>query len=203
MKNTLLVFAILALFSPAVFSGNYTITVDGKNYDLSLGEETQIKIGGKSVPITVTQKDNVVFETGNFSFQHPSKYAPARNDLGDGIYQTAMFTPLGTVVMVQEYLSINPTMMIDLMVNEVTKEEREYGYDISVSPANTTLSSGAKLNGKMIESKYKDANIKRYIYTYGAKDSGLLIMTQLDYSIAAGEESLIKQFFDSFTINMQ
>jgi len=59
-----------------------------------------------------------------------------------------------------------------------------------------------KLLGKTIESKQGDTHIKRKVYVYGSKDSGLLIMTQYDVGVAGDEYKIIKGFFDSLTISM-
>lgn len=203
MKYKFLTFLAFVLSTPLAFSGNYVLTINDKEYDLSLGEKERIKVGDQYLSIILNQKDNLIFKTDNFSFQHPSKYSPSKNDLGNGIYQSAMMTPLGTVVLVQEYSSIDPSGLVDLMVNEVTKEERNYGYDIKSSPDSLTLSDGAKLTGKVVVSKYKGSNIKRNIYTYGMKDSGLLIMTQIDYGLASSDEEIIKNFFDSLLITIK
>ncbi len=203
MKNKLILLVTLLILSPLSIAGNYVITIDGKEYDASLGKSEKITISGKSHSVKIEQKENLIYKTRNFSFEHSNKYSPSRNDLGGGIYQTAMMTPLGTVVMVQEYTSMNPSSMVDMMANEVTKEERDYGYKIKSRPESLTLSNGVKLTGKVISSKYKGSNIKRFIYTYGVKDAGVLILTQIDYEIASDEEKVLKKFFDSLLITMK
>jgi hypothetical protein len=168
-----------------------------------LDKDTKIKIGGKYVPVKLVQKDVLAFKSGNFSFEYPRQYSPSRSDLGSGIFQTAMMTPLGSLVMIQEYLNLNPSSLIDLMANELTKEEREYGYKIESSSASMTLSNGKILSGKVVTSKYKGSDIKRFIYAYGAKDSGLLIVTQVDYEVEPDAAALIAMVLESLNITMK
>jgi hypothetical protein len=191
------------LFFPALaIAGNYTVTINNTPHDFSLGEEKTVSVDGQNLTITLVQKDIVEFARDNYSFKHSSKFNPSTTQLDEGITQTAMMTSLGTVVIVQEYTTINPAGMISLMINEVTKEERQYGYDINSSPTSVTLQDGTVLTGQIVTSKYPGTDIKRYVLAYGAKDRGLLVMTQIDYSLASAEESVIKTFLDTLNIKM-
>lgn len=202
MKYKYLMLISLLLTTQSAFAGNYILKINGQSYDLSLGSEEQIKVGEQLLTVQVDQKATLTYQTNNFSFQYPSKYSPSRSDLGNGIYQTALVTPLGAVVMVQEYTTMDPSALLDLMINELTKEEREYGYTIESNPSPLTLSSGIKLNGKVVTSRYKGSDIKRYLYTYGARDSGILIMTQIDYEVGLADEAVLNQFIDTLQITM-
>ena len=187
----------------ASFAANYILTIGNERHEISLNKTDRIKVGDSYVSVKLEQKDVLTFTTDNFSFEYPRQYSPSKSNLSDGILQTAMMTPLGTVVMIQEYLNMNPSSLIDLMVNEVTKEERQYGYKIESRDKSITLSDGKKLTGKVVTSKYKGSDIKRYFYTYGIKDSGLFIMTQIDYKSEPGAEDLIDKVIDSLKITMK
>ncbi|CAM3592632.1 hypothetical protein [Parendozoicomonas haliclonae] len=197
-----LISAALLLIPSLVLAENYTITVNGKAYDFSLNENKLVKVGNQHISVKLQQKDFISFVSDSFSFMHSSKFTPSTNDLGDGIYQTGMMTPIGTTVIVQEYKTLDPSLMIDIMVSEVTKEEVQYGYNVKSEPAHLTLSDGKVLKGKLVTSKYQDTDIKRYILTYGATDSGILIMTQIDEAFATNEKEIIDRFFESLAISM-
>jgi hypothetical protein len=160
-------------------------------------------LGGQSLSVKLEQKDTVEFIRENYSFKHPSKYNPSTTEMEGGIIQTAMMTPLGTVVIVQEYLTLNPSSLVELMVNEVTKGERQYGYKINSSPASVTLADGTVLQGKEVNSTYPGTDIKRYILAYGKRDSGILIMTQIDDDLASAEAHVIQTFFDALAIQLK
>jgi hypothetical protein len=193
----------LLLVPGLVNAGNYTITINDTKHDFSLGEQKQLNIGGRSLSVKLEQKDTVEFVKDNFSFKHSSNYSPSTTKVEEGIIQTAMMTPLGTVVIVQEYLTLNPSSLVDLMANEVTKEERQYGYKINSAPTSITLADGTVLKGKEITSRYPGTDIKRYILTYGSRDSGVLIMTQIDNELASEEAQVIQTFFDTLDIEMK
>ncbi|MGH1429151.1 MAG: hypothetical protein ACRBEE_14525, partial [Arenicella sp.] len=66
-----------------------------------------------------------------------------------------------------------------------------------------TLADGTVLKGKVVFSKYKGSDIKRYLYTYGKKDAGILVMTQIDYELAKEDEAMINQFFKTLNVDIQ
>ena len=202
MKIEYLVYTFL-LFTNISFAGNYVLTIDKKGYDISLGEELQIQLDDRSVSVSIIQKDNLIFKTDSFSFEYPKIYSPSTADLGGGIIQTTMFTPLGAGVVVQEYTNMDPSHLIELMISEITKEEREYGYKIKSKKTSMTLSDGTILNGKVVTSKYKGSDIKRVFYTYSARDAGLFIMTQIDFDVASSDKSVIDKVIKTFSITME
>ncbi len=199
-------FLVVLAFSATAqlaFAGNYVLTIDKEPFDLTLGEAKRIKVDDQFFSVKIEQKSILTYTTDSFSFQYSNKYAPSKSDLGEGIFQTAMVTPLGSLVLVQEYQNMNPSGLMGMMINEVTKEERKYGYKIKSASNSITLSDGKKITGKVVTSKYKGSDIKRFFYTYGIKDSGLFIMTQIDYAIDSNNEEFIEKFINSLIITMK
>lgn len=203
MKTKIMVALILLTSMNMLFSANYVLTVGDESYDVSLDTDTKIKVGGEYISINLTQKNILLYSTDGFSFQHPKQYSPSKTELDGDISQTVIMTPLGSVVMIQEYSSFDPTSLIDIMVSEVTKEERNYGYEIESNEKTMTLSDGKVLKGLVVTSKYKGSDIKRGFYTYGLKDSGLFIMTQIDYEIEPIGDRLIEDIFKSLIIKIK
>jgi len=182
---------------------NYVLTIDGKPYDISLDKPMDIKVGGGQVSVKLAQKDVFKYTKKNFSFDHPKQYMPSKTDLGEGLFQTAMITPLGSVVMIQEYTTMAPSGLMDLMINELTKEERNYGYEIDSKPLSKTLSDGMVLGGFVVTSKYNATEINRIFLAVDVKDSGLFIMTQIDNDIGANDHGFIEQFYSSLKVTMK
>lgn len=203
MKTKIIVALILLTSMNMLFSANYVLTVGDESYDVSLDTDTKIKVGGEYISINLKQKNILLYSTGGFSFQHPKQYSPSKTELDSEISQTVIMTPLGSVLMIQQYTNFNPTSLLELMVNQVTKEERDYGYEIESFEKTKTLSDGKVLNGLVVTSKYEGSDIKRSFYTYGLKDSGLFIMTQIDYEIEPVGEKLIEDIFKSLIIKIK
>ncbi|MGH1427346.1 MAG: hypothetical protein ACRBEE_05365 [Arenicella sp.] len=202
MRLVLLI-VLSCVVSSVGLAGNFILSIDGENYDVSLGKDETIKIGDKELIVKIEQKETLTYQSDFFSFDHSNKHAPSKSTLDAGLFQTAMITPLGALVLVQEYSTLNPSSLVGLMINEVTKEEKQYGYEITEEASERTLADGTVLKGKVVFSKYKGSDIKRYLYTYGKKDAGILVMTQIDYELAKEDEAMINQFFKTLNVDIQ
>ena len=159
-------------------ASDYILTIDGVRYEIRLGEEAMIRLAGdRSIRVQLDKAPTSTFRTTAFSFEHPSSYSPSRTDLGDGIHQTMVSSPVGTVVLIQEYQGLDPSSLVDMMLNELTKEERQYGYNITEASITKTLSDGRVLTGEHSVSTYQDTTIIRDVLAYGARDAGLLVIS--------------------------
>ena len=203
MRSLILVLLSVFSFLGSAQAGNYILTVDGKLYDVNLGEEISVPMDdGSFIKVRVDQKDYVAFQTDNYSFEHPSGFSPARTDLGDGIFQTMIATPTGALVLVQEYMSMDPYGMVDMMIHELTKEEVEYGYKLTETGERMTI-NGQMFTGKKVMSEYKGEVTERYVMTYSGRDSGLLIITNLNDIHNAKDIELIEHFWQSINVTMR
>ena len=201
MKLRLFLVMALGLWGSLVLAGNYLLTIDGKTYELDIGEMTTATLqNGQKVQVKLEKKDIATFKTEMFSFNHPSGFVPSKTDLGDGVYQTVMATPSGTTVMIQEYMELNPCGLIDMLVTELTKEEVHYGYTITKKDVSKQLAEGHTVTGKLVVSKYRKDENQRNVLCYGAKDAGLVIVTQLDNDTPSEDMAMMDLFWKTLTI---
>ncbi|MRR58227.1 MAG: hypothetical protein EG824_08465 [Deltaproteobacteria bacterium] len=160
---------------------NFTITIDGKSYDLNLNEEIQVmdKIG-KTATIVVRKKPYAEYTDQVVSFQHGSELSVSSQDLGDGIKQLMSATATGTLIMIQEYSTMDPSMLVPVMLNELTKESVDYGYSMTQEKVTRKLKSGILLNGLKATLNYKGDESCWEVLSFGKKDAGILVVTQID-----------------------
>jgi hypothetical protein len=178
----------------------YTLTIDGTSYPIGLDSPADIVLpDGSSMTLLLLQDEFTSYGTETFSFLHKSSYKPARIDIGPGIFQTAILTPLGTGVIIQEYSSLNPASLIGLMLNEVTKEERDYGYDYEESEVSQEVGDKV-VSGRQAITTYKDETWIRSVYAYGTRDSGLLILTMVQKAHLPREGALLDDFWRTLEI---
>lgn len=204
MKIKCAALAVAFLICTPGLAGDYVITIDGKEAEVDLGKEATVELGdGRSVRVMLERKPVVTFRSENFSFEHPSAYTPSRTDLGDGVFQTLMASPLGTLVLVQEYTSMNPSGLIDMLVTELTKEEVEYGYEITRSAAKKSLSTGEELKGTKAVAKYRGEESTRHVLCYEARDAGIIVVTQIDGAAPAEDKAILDTFWNTFKIAMK
>lgn len=204
MKARLVIIAVACFLCSQAIAGDYVLTIDGKQSEVDIGEEAIIELpDGRNIRVTLEKKAIASFKLENLSFDHPSRLSPSRTDLGDGMFQTMMASPLGTLVLIQEYTTINPCSLIDMMLNELTKEETEYGYKITKSPSTRRLSNGAQLKGKMAVSKYRGDEYTRHVLCYEARDAGIMIITQLEKAAPQEDLTMVETFWKSLDISMK
>jgi len=187
--------------TPSFAEENYKIQINGAEYEIGLDEPIRVLLpDGQELVISLSQDEFARYATDSFSFFHSNEYRPSRADLGAGIHQTALVTPFGTGVLIQEYSSINPTPLIDLMLTELTKEEVEYGYEYQDSVISRTV-GGKKVEGKQAVTTYQDTVWTRSVYAYGKRDSGLVIMTFIQSDYAEQDQKLLDDFWRTLEIN--
>ncbi len=204
MRNAFWIAISFNVFACLAFAGNFILIIDGKRHEIDLDvHEAVVLEGGQKIQVLLEKKDIIEFKTENFVFSHPNEVTPARSDVGDGIHQTIMATPLGTMVLIQEYVGMDPSGIVDFMLSELVKEEVDYGYEISKSDASKTLADGTELKGRRGLSKYQGDEYDRYVLSYGRRDSGLLIVTQVEKAAPKEDLDMIEQFWKSFSVSME
>ena len=204
MKKRFIIVMLVLVFASASIAGNYILKIDGKAYEIDLGAKATVALAdGRKVEVVLEKKLIADFKTSNFSFSHPSHFTPSRTDLGDGIHQTVIATPSGTMIMIQEYSGMSPSGLVDLMLTELLKEEAEYGYDITKTAASKKLADGKTVTGKLAVSKYRTDEYERYVLCYGVRDAGILIVTQLEKEAPRQDFTMIDIFWKSMEITMK
>lgn len=204
MHRLIVALIVTCLCATSALAANYTLTIDGKAFDLDLDREQAIKLSAKQeLRVTLSQKAIVTFTTENISFDHPGTLAPSRTDLGDGVFQTMLASPRGTLVMVQEFTSVDPSPFIDLMLGELTKEELQAGYKVTTSAATQKLAGGEILNGKLSVSVSEDDEYTRQVLSYGGKESGVMIVTQIEAESTAEDKAMLDIFWQSLKVNFK
>jgi hypothetical protein len=185
-------------------AGNYMLTIDGKPYEIDLDKSQSLPLpDGRKLQVMLERKKVMTYEASRFAFDYPAALQPSYKDLGEGIYQTMMASPLGTVIIVQEYRNNNPSDLIDFMLREMNKEEIQYGYAIKTSHTERKLANGVVFKGKTSVSKFKDTEYTRSVLAYGERDSGLLVMTQLEKEAPNEDRELLNLFWRTLQIHLQ
>ncbi len=88
-------------------------------------------------------------------------------------------TAEGSGVIIQEYSTINPTMLNEMMLYEVTKESINYGYEMQREIIEKTLVSGHDIRIDKAVLTYKDDKSIYEVASIGGTDEGILIMTMI------------------------
>jgi hypothetical protein len=196
--------ALVALIAGTASAGNYVLRIDGKEYELDLGERTTATLpDGRAIEVELRRTPVAGYKTSGFSFSHSSQFTPSRTKVDDGIYQTMMTTPSGTMVLVQEYAGTDPSTLVDFMLTQLLKEEVQYGYQITKAAASKALADGKTMAGKRAVSKFRNDEYERHVLAYGTRDAGILIVTQVEKSAPDPDLAMLDLFWKSLRIMIQ
>ncbi|MCH3883532.1 hypothetical protein [Tenacibaculum aquimarinum] len=201
MKKT--IFILFLLLTNFIYAQeNFEIEINGEKFEIKLDKDYELKVDNKVLKVNVKQKDTLLYYDKAFNFKYPKEYKVVKSDLGDGIEQLMLMTAEGSGFMIQKYSTINPSMLNELMISEVTKESVNYGFELKRQDYERTLTSGLKLNVDKAVLTYKD-DINIYeIATVGGKDSGVLIMTmKMDDIEDSSGEKLINLIWNTLVVN--
>jgi len=110
-------------------------------------------------------------------------------------------TSLGTGLMVQEYMSMNPKYFVDMLLNEITKEEVEYGYKYSEKTVMKKVGD-ITFKGKQAVTTFPGAEWTRSVLSYGGRDRGILISTFIEKDNYETEKDLIEHFWRSMELKV-
>jgi hypothetical protein len=177
--RTLLFLACFALANTAMAQQDYSLTIDGQTIQMGLDKPGQITIGGKAYPVVLKQKDTLTYANKLYTFSYLKDFKVNKKELGNDIDQVMLMTAEGSGVLIQQYQTMSPTALNELMLTELTKESISYGYEMVRKDYDRTLASGQKVRVCRAELTYKDDKNIYEIATYGGKDEGVLIMSMV------------------------
>jgi len=176
MKKLLFIFTCL-LISKTYSQTDFIITVNNQSQEISLEKDYEFKVDGKTIQISVKEKDTLIYSDPFYTFKYSKKHKVSKTEIDLGIEQIMLMTAGGSGIIVQKYDSFNPTMMQEIMLNEVTKESVSYGYSLERKDYEITLKSGEKIEILKAELEYKGEIEVYEISAVGKKDEGVLLMT--------------------------
>lgn len=176
-----IIFCILLLTATsAAFSQsekNYILEVNGDTIHVSLGKTEMLKTrSGQLIPVKLTKKDQLVFRNEYLSFSYPSEFTVSTSKLDDGIVQILLMSATGNGVMIQCYDELNPTDLVDYMMNTITEDDIAAGYKAVKSTATHTLNSGMVLNGKKSVLTLNKDKEEFTVFSYGVRKTGFIIV---------------------------
>ena len=198
MKNLLLLLLLLNGFLLCAQSEEYTIQLNDTTFEIALDTEYSLSINGEVITFKVTGKDTLVYEDDIYSFQYPKDFKVSKLKVDQGIEQVMLLTAEGSGILIQQYSTMNPSMLNELMLNEVTKESLSYGYEMKREDYTRSLKSGQSIDVDKAVLNYKGETNIYEIASIGTKDEGILIMTMImDETLSEQGKRIINMMWDS------
>lgn len=177
--------AIICLLIPVeshaqTSSGNYLLIINGDTINTAIDKPMQYKIAtGEELTILLTQPDMLTYSDDMLSFNYPKGSSVIASEIDEELYQIQLSLATGSGFLIQEYLTIDPSMVTRFMLNEITKESVSYGYDKTETAFSKKLRDGKTLSGIKARLEYRGEVETYLVAAYGGKDEGVLLMTML------------------------
>ncbi|MBN2275720.1 MAG: hypothetical protein JXR41_10515 [Bacteroidales bacterium] len=197
MKGLMTVLLILA--GMAVHAQeDYWLQINDTGMEIALDREYTIPVDGRDIKLKITARDTLLWDDDLFSFQYSKDYKVSRMEIDEGIEQVMLMTAEGSGMLIQEYATINPTMLNEMMIAEVTKESVNYGYKMERKDYKRVLKSGQKIDVGKAVLTYKDETNVYEVASIGDKDEGILIITMImDESMSEQGKKIIDLMWNS------
>lgn len=177
MKKQILMLLAVVFSITVSAQEDFTIQVNDTTFGLEIDKGYSVMIDGKKVNIKVTAKDTLLYDDALFSFKYPKEYKPSKMVLDGGIEQIMLITAAGSGVIFQKYDNLNPSILNELMLSEVTKESVSYGYELTRDDYSRKLKSGQMVDVDKAILTYKGEKGIYEVASIGKKDEGIIIMT--------------------------
>ncbi|WP_147383282.1 hypothetical protein [Pontibacter oryzae] len=202
MKIVLLasILCLAGIGAVAQDAANYQVVIDGKATDIALGKAQKVKLAnGKELELTIKQKDILTYQDDWVSLQYPKALQPTIATPDPQLEQVTLVTANGNGMLLQKYKTINPTELVDLMLQEITEGEMNFGYTRSEEAYELKLQSGHKARGKSVVLKHGGQEQRYTVAAIGSKNKieGIIFMTMLNPGYTSEDTEAICLFLDT------
>lgn len=206
MKNFQLpVFLACVFFVAPSFAGDFELTINGKKYDLDLDKEIPVELeDGTKMQVKLEQKEHLTFEGNGFRFEHHKSMLPTVSDLGDGVTQLLLATPTGTGIMIQTYEGLDPNSLVEVMINELTKEEVAVGY--TLTKEKTLRKVGDQVFRGANATTTSEAEDEQWVYevvALGDENGGMVIVTFVEEDNRKVDAKVIERFWKTLALGKE
>lgn len=176
LSTFLLTFAV----PPNTWAEDFTLTIGSQSVDLTEGTPITTKILGQETTLLLKQREFSQYEDDWVSFTYPSRYGLTKSDLSDSIKQLTLVSGSGSLLLIQEYTKIAPSVFAEVVLKEMVKQELAYGYSMTKEAYSEIVADGIELTGLRATTKLDSKEIHYIILGYDGKDKGLLFVLRTD-----------------------
>lgn len=193
--------AILCLSIIAFGQKDYELQIGDSIYNISLNENHSLNFGDQQLNVSLKLRDTLTYDDDYFKFKYPSEYKISKVTIEEGVEQIMLMTAGGSGFMIQKYDGINPTMLNEFMISEMTKESLNYGFKMNRQNYQRKLKSGQKIIVDKATLTYKDELNIYEIASIGKQDEGLVFVSMImSYFDEDNGAKLIDFIWDSIEI---
>lgn len=179
----------------------FRLTVDGVEVGINPGDTLDVTMkDGRKLSVALQRSETVTFTGTKFSFDHDGKFSVAKTDLGGGVQQYALITPIGTGIIVQEYKGLNPSGITDFVLQQMVQESISAGAKMTKQAAQRALPGGGVLKGVKAETATDNDVMDYEIVATGRPDGGVLVATFFNKENIPKEGAILDKMWSSLKV---
>jgi hypothetical protein len=187
--------------SQAQDAKDFMLTVDGQALSINAGETVIAKTrDGAEVQIRLARRPFSAFRGSRLTFEYPSGLSVASTAIEKDVQQHVLTTATGSVIIVQEYATIDPSPFVQLVLNRVAKDDVATGGKLTTEPAIRALPSQEQLIGLKAKISKKDEAVALEVVTIGKARQGVMIITRIASDNAAADQPVIDRLWSSLKL---
>lgn len=176
---------------------DFSVTIDGTEFPINAGETIAARTkAGASVQLSLKRSEFMTFKAGAVSFEHRSDLSVASTDIDKDVHQHMVASALGTIAILQQYDTIDPSTLTQLMVQQMSKDDVQAGAKIESKETVRALQDGRTLKGLFATVKGNHIDIEIEALAMPLADGGIMAVTRLDKDNTA-DQPILDRFWTS------
>jgi hypothetical protein len=200
--RALLLLGGLLFAAPLYAQSNYVLTLDGEPFEVALDSTYTFETARGPIHVSIARKPILRYERDGVAFSYPSSLNPAETQVDADIRQVMLATARGSIVMMQSYGGMDPTLLVPLMLQELTKEQASFGYNIETEDISWKLVNGMRLDGqRAVSSGFGERQVVEVV-AIGNTREGYLIATVLDDFSEEEDSKMLTLFRESLALEL-
>jgi hypothetical protein len=193
--------ALTSLAFGADATKNFTIIIDGKIFEINPGDTLHDKSkSGAPINITLKRKEFATFVNGALQFEYRGGLSVASTDIDHDIHQHLVASALGTLLIVQQYDKINPGMLTEFMLKQMTDGDVAAAAKLESQPFTVTLADGTIMKGVKASIKSDKDDVSLQVLAADTGIGGVMAISRINNDMAKEEQSIVDRFWSTLKV---
>jgi len=199
-KIPFLVAAMLFLLSSHMNAQeNYLLKINDELIPISLDGTKTITVDSVDLTLSLIQKDTLTYVDTAYEFNYLKDFSITKTVIDLGIEQLMLVSADGSGAMIQKYGMMNPSMLNEMMLSEITKESISYGYKLKREDYDRKMENGEVVKVLKAVLEYKNLTSIYEVASFGKRDEGVLVVTMIpDMELSTSSNDIIELMWHSF-----
>jgi hypothetical protein len=205
MKKMKIALLVLAIVTNEAYANdptkNFTIIVDGKVFEINPGETLHEKSkSGNRINITLKRKEFANFSSGPLQFEYRGDLSVASTDIDNDIHQHLVASALGTLLIVQQYDKINPGMLTEFMLKQMTDGDVAAAAKLESTPLTLKLADGTEMKGVRATIKSDKDDVSMQVLAADTGVGGVMAISRINNDMAKSEQTIVDRFWSTLKV---